>query len=111
MVACPPERSVGRFTMNKTSLRKEAVRFQQEQHTQAFETELAHFERLKPQLLQQYPGRYVAIYQGAVVAVGDDKMAVWAIAEAALGNVPFCVSQVTADGPRRVRIPSAWVVR
>ena len=97
--------------MSKNSLQKEAVRFQQEQYTQAFETELAHFERLKPQLLQQYPGRFVAIYQGEVVAVGDNKMDVLAMAEETIGNVPFCVSQVTADGPRRVRIPSAWVVR
>lgn len=97
--------------MSKNSLREEAARFHQEQHTKAFERELAHFERLKPQLLQQYPGRYVAIYQGEVVAVGDNKMDVLAMAEAALGNVPFCVSQVTEGGPRRVRMPSAWVVR
>lgn len=82
-----------------------------EQRLQAFETELAHFECLKPQLLQQYPGRFVAIYQGEVVAVGDDKMEVLATAQAALGNAPFYVTQVTENGVRRVRIPSAWVVR
>lgn len=90
---------------------KNAASSWREEQTQAFEAELAHFERLKPQLLQQYPGRFVAIYQGEVVAVGDNKMDVWAMAEAMLGNVPFCVSQVTEDGPRRVRITSAWVVR
>ena len=90
---------------------KDPTPSQPEQHRQAFETELAHFEHLKPQLLQQYPGRFVAIYQGEVVAVGDNKMAVLAMAEEALGNAPFCVSQATEDGPRRVRITSAWVVR
>ncbi|MEZ4865262.1 MAG: hypothetical protein R3C14_28350 [Caldilineaceae bacterium] len=40
---------------------KEPAAFQREQRIQAFEAEIAHFERLKPQLLQQYPGRYVAL--------------------------------------------------
>ena len=97
--------------MSKNSPLKKLTSSSREQRLQAFETELAHFERLKPQLLQQYPGRFVAIYQGEVVAVGDDKMDVLATAEEALGNVPFCVSQVTENGPRRVRIPSAWIVR
>jgi hypothetical protein len=39
----------------------------------------------------------------AVVAVGDQKMDVWATAEEALGNVAFYVGQVTESGPRRVR--------
>ena len=82
-----------------------------EQRTQAFEAEVAHFERLKPQLLQQYPGRFVAIHQGEVVAVGDNKMEVLATAEEVLGNVTFYVGQVTENGMRRVRMPSAWIVR
>ncbi len=84
---------------------------QSEDRKKAFEVELAHFERLKPQLLQQYPDRYVAIHQGKVVAVGDDKMDVLATAEAALGNVPLYVGQVTLNGPRRVRMPSSRIVR
>lgn len=80
---------------------------QREQQIEDFEAEIAHFERLKPQLLQQYPERYVAIYQGEVVAVGDQKMDVWAAAAEALGNVPFYVGQVTEKGLRRVRTPSA----
>lgn len=90
---------------------KASTSAQSEQLSQDFEAEIAHFERLRPQLLQQHPGRFVAIYQGEVVAVGDDKMDVLATAEEALGNTPFCVTQVTENGPRRVRIPSAWVVR
>ena len=43
--------------------------------TQAFEREVAAFEQLRPALLKQYPGKYVAIYQGEVVASGDEKLA------------------------------------
>jgi len=82
-----------------------------EQRIKDFETEMAHFERLKPQLLQQHRGRFVAIYQGEVVAVGDHKMDVLATAEEALGNVSFYVGQVTENGPRRVRMPSSRIVR
>ena len=82
-----------------------------EQRIKDFEAEIAHFERLKPQLLQQQPGRFVAIYHGEVVAVGDDKMDVLATAEEALGNVPFYVGQVTENGPRRVRMPSSRIIR
>ena len=77
----------------------------------SFENELAHFERLKPQLLEKYHNRFIALHQGKVVAVGDDKMAVLATAEAALGNVAFYVGQVTENGPRRVRMLSPRIVR
>lgn len=90
---------------------KNSASSEQEQRIQAFEAELAHFERLKPQLLKQYSGRFVAIHQGAVVAVGDNKMDVLATAEEALGNVTFYVGQVTENGPRRVRMPSSRIVR
>lgn len=81
------------------------------QRTQEFEAEIANFERLKPQLLQQQAGRFVAIYQGEVIAVGDDKMEVLASAEQAVGNVSFYVGEVTENGPRRVRMPSSRIVR
>ena len=77
----------------------------------SFENELAHFERLKPQLLEKYRNRFIALHQGKVVAVGEDKMAVLATAEAALGNVAFYVGQVTENGPRRVRMLSPRIVR
>ena len=55
---------------------------------------MANFERLKPQLLQQYPGKFVALRQGEVIAVDDEKMAVLAAAEQAVGNVSFYVGEV-----------------
>ena len=40
---------------------------------QAFEQEVAAFERLKPTLIEMYPGQYVAIYLGEVIGTGDRK--------------------------------------
>lgn len=82
-----------------------------EQQIEDFEAEIAHFERLKPQLLQQYPGRFVAIYHGEVVAVGDDKMDVLATVQAKYGDVACHITQVTENGPRRVRMLSPRIVR
>lgn len=90
---------------------KTPVPSKHEQRIHAFEAELAHFERLKPQLLKQYPGHFVAIYQGEVVAVGDDKMDVLATVQAAHGDVACYIGQVTENGPRRVRMLSPRIVR
>lgn len=82
-----------------------------EQRTQEFEAEIANFERLKAQLLQQYPNKFVAIYQGEMVAVGDDKMNVLATVQGKFGNVPCYITKVTEDGPRRVHMLSPRIVR
>jgi bifunctional DNA-binding transcriptional regulator/antitoxin component of YhaV-PrlF toxin-antitoxin module len=82
-----------------------------EQRNKEFEAEIAHFERLKPQLLQQHAGRFVAIYHGEVVAVGDDKMDVLATVQAAHGDVSCYITQVTENGLRRVRMLSPRIVR
>ncbi len=74
-----------------------------------FEAEIAAFEQLKPALLERYPGRAVAIYQGQVVEVGDDKMEVLAQVIDKLGDVSCYVEWVEADAPRRVRVPSVRV--
>jgi hypothetical protein len=75
------------------------------------QAEIAAFARLKPALLKQYPGRAVALYQGEVVAVGDDKMEVLANVYARLGEVHCYVEWVEPETPRRVRMPSAWRVK
>jgi hypothetical protein len=74
-----------------------------------FEAEVAAFEQLKPELLERYRGRAVAIYQGQVIEVGDDKMDVLARVRERLGNVHCYVEWVEPDTPRRARVPSAWV--
>jgi len=74
-----------------------------------FDAEVAAFERLKPELLKRYPGRVVAIHQGQVVEVGDDKMDVLKRVLKRLGDVRCYVEWVEPDAPRRVRAPTVWV--
>jgi len=76
----------------------------------AFEKEVAAFERLRPSLMEQYAGQYVAIYGGQVVASGDKKLDVLQQARQKYGPIVF-VGLVSEDWPRKVRIPSVWIVR
>lgn len=77
----------------------------------AFEQEIAAFEQMKPVLLEQYAGQFVAIYQGQVVAVGANRLALVKEVYNRFGEVPCYVEQVTAEPPRRVRITSVWKAR
>jgi hypothetical protein len=76
-----------------------------------FEREVAAFERLKPALQDQYRGRAVAIYQGQVIAAGNDKMAVLDMVLETFGPVLCYIEWVVPEAPRRARIPSAWAAR
>lgn len=60
----------------------------------AIEREHAAFERMLPELLKQYAGRAVAIYNGQVIDVGDDKMEVWERASQQLNGAPVYVQIV-----------------
>lgn len=94
-----------------------AFRAWQRQRTSAavvpddFKREVAAFEQLRPILAEQYAGQAVAIYQGRVVAAGDDKMAVLGKVLETLGPVPCYIEWVEADAPRTARVASAWVAR
>lgn len=77
----------------------------------AFEQEIAAFEQMKPALLEQYAGQFVAIYQGQVVAVGGNRLALVKEVYNRFGEVPCYVEQVTAEPPQRVRITSVWKAR
>ena len=76
-----------------------------------FEHEVAAFERLKPALQEQYSGRAVAVFQGQVIAAGDDKMAVLGAVLKTHGPVQCYIEWVEPEVPRQARIPSAWVTR
>lgn len=64
------------------------------------EREHTAFQQLLPELLKQYPGQVVAMHNGQVVAVGQDRMEVWQRARQQLGDVPIYVQ--TVDYPARV---------
>lgn len=82
-----------------------------DENTQALDREVAAYEQLKPALLEQYAGQYVAIYQGQVVASGTDKLALVDQVRQRLGNVICYVEKVSEGSPRTVRMPSFRVVR
>ncbi|MBI3958615.1 MAG: hypothetical protein HY328_07385 [Chloroflexi bacterium] len=77
----------------------------------AFLESVATFDRLLPQLLEQYRGQAVAISQGRVIASGPDKMSVWEQVIAEYGQIPCYIEWVEPDVPRKVRMPSVRVVR
>jgi len=70
----------------------------------AIEREHAAFRQILPELLKQYPGRAVAIYNGQVVAVGDDRMEVWERARHQLKGAPVYV-QTVEYSPRVYKMP------
>lgn len=78
---------------------------------QAFEREIAAFEQLKPTLLEQYAGQYVAIYQGNVVGSGDEKLTLLHEVRERLGRVVCYIEKVVPISPRTVRIPSVRATR
>jgi hypothetical protein len=60
---------------------------------------------LKPKLLKEYPGQYVAIHDGEVVANGGDKLEVSRQVREQFGQVVYYVELVSPDSPRTVRMP------
>ena len=79
--------------------------------TRAFEQEVAAFERLRPALLEQYAEQYVAIFQGKVVASGDEKLVLLDQVRDRFGHVVCYIEKVSPDSPQTVRMPSVRVVR
>ena len=64
----------------------------------AFEQEIAAFETMKPALMEQYSGQYVAIHQGEVVASGDQKLDVSRQVREQYGPVVYYVGLVAQVG-------------
>lgn len=81
-----------------------------EQVHEAFEREVAAFERLLPELLETYRGRVVAIHDGQVVEVGDTKAEVSEQVHRRLGDVTVYIQRVL-EQPRVYRFPYFRVVR
>ncbi len=71
---------------------------------EAFERERRAFEHLKPELLRTHRGQWVAIYQGEVVEVGQDRSQVLDSGYDRFGYVPVYVQQVE-ERPRVYKLP------
>lgn len=76
----------------------------------SFERDRAVFEQLKPELLQKYPGKVVAIYQGEIVAIGDDVAKTATQVYEKFGYVPSYVQRVE-DNPRVYKMTHRRLVR
>lgn len=87
------------------------MRRDREAEEATFERELAAFERLKPSLMEQYAGQYVAVSHGKVVASGNVKLDVARKVRERYGAATFYVGRVTMDAPRTVRMPSVQARR
>src|SRR5580704_12522178 len=61
------------------------------------------FRRQFPELLQKYPGLYVAIHEGQVIANGSDKVSVALEAFRQVGNVSIHVGLVAEEPPATAR--------
>lgn len=75
-----------------------------------FEREKAAFERMKPELMKQYLGKCVAVVDGQVVEVGEDKIKVIEKVRERFGRVPMYVQWVTAQ-PRVYHFPHRQVIK
>jgi excisionase family DNA binding protein len=64
------------------------------------------FNRLLPELLRHHPGRYVAVHDGAVVAVEDTEVGALTAAHTARPGVLVLVRRVTDGTDPLERIPS-----
>lgn len=77
----------------------------------ALEQEIAAFEKLKPTLLKEYAGQYVAMFRGKVVASGLDKLELSRRVREKIGEGGYYIEFVSSGTPRSVRIISPRVVR
>lgn len=74
----------------------------------AFQREATNFTKMLPALLPTYENQVVAIYQGQVIAYGDDILEVYNTVVDKYGEIPCYVQRVNAKPLRKVRIPTAW---
>jgi len=75
-----------------------------------FERDVSAFIRLMPQLLKNYPDKYVAIYQEKVIASGDEKMSLLRQVREELGQVTCYIEKVTSEYPQTACIPSMRII-
>jgi hypothetical protein len=76
-----------------------------------WEKERRAFHRLRPSLLRNHLGKYVAIHQSKVVDSGVDQIALAMRVYKRFGYVPIYVGQVLAEPQRPVRMPSPRSVK
>ena len=77
-----------------------------EKYNIQFEGEVTAFEAMREQLLRNYDGKFVAIYQGEVADVDEDDTALYGRMLDKYGDdAPFYIQQVLGGGIPTVSIP------
>jgi len=108
-VLIPPEEYAAFCAWRETQQRRAQV----QQAHEVFEREVAAFERMLPELLQEYRGQVVAIHNGQVVEVGQPGESVPEVAGRVydrLGYVSVYVQQVE-ERPRVYKITGPRLAR
>lgn len=77
----------------------------------AVKAEAEAFARLKPDLMPEYAGQYVAVYGGEVVGSGEDAFALLRQIHQQYGPIPCCIDYVEELPSPKARITSVWKVR
>lgn len=102
--------SMAEFTAFQRWREEEANRQHRQSEAATIEREHLAFQAMLPTLLLQYPGRVVAIHQGEVIAVGDERMDVWQQARQQVNGAPVYVQKVEFP-PQIHKMPSRKVIR
>ena len=69
--------------------------------------EVRAFDAMFPELIKLYENKFVVIYQGKVVASGDDKTKLVLATLEQFGNVPFYIHKVSRIPKKAIRMPSS----
>ena len=79
--------------------------------TSKWEAEYQAFLRLRPELLADHRGMYVAVHNGQVIDSGEDQMEVALRSYRRFGYVPIYVGLVTDESPLVARVPSPRIMQ
>ncbi|MDT8307651.1 MAG: DUF5678 domain-containing protein [Anaerolineae bacterium] len=109
--AAAEHKSPDTLVVEWVSAHLDSVRADRDEELEAFQREVAAFQRLKPRLLEQYAGEYVAVRKGEVVANGKEKLDVSRQVRERYGPGGYYVALVTPGPLRTVRMPSPRVTR
>lgn len=77
----------------------------------AIKAEAEAFARLKPNLIPEYAGQYVAIYGGELIGSDENEFALLREIHQQYGPIPCCIDRVDDLPMRKARITSLWKVR
>ena len=97
--------------MSEDALLSVVLDIPEREHDAQFENEREAFWSQYPELLKQYVGQYVAVYQGKMIDHDEDKRRLIQRVYENLGYVPVYIQRVSPEGRPRYRLSSPRVKR